>query len=235
MKWGFTSWMWCVQKAPGEFVSAKGRGLGMNYPTETAIVVADENHRFPLLNNTESSDKLQIIRAAVSKWCKTRVPVPKYDEGPQYRTDYPFITPKSLFAWLHNEDPDDQPLVVSIRNHEQYENGHIKGSINIPLSQLAQRESLQQLSPDKTIVVVSNDGMSGSQAMAILNIIGYNAISHLFGMTGWTENDAVAPGRYQRYVPGTREYKDVMDFAFCIGSEPGSYWQPDFQQCMDTF
>lgn len=235
MQWGFTSWMWCVQKAPGEFVSAKGKGLAVNYPTETTVNNPDAVYPFPSVSHTNSTDKQDIIRSAASQWCKSRVPVPKFDEGPQYRTEYPYITPKQLFAWLHNENPDDQPLVLSVQAPEQYAMGHIKGAINVPLALLAKKENLQKLSPDQSIVVVSNDGMSGSQAMAILNIMGYNALTLLFGMTAWTENDAIAPGRFQRYIPGTKDYKDIMDYAFCTGEEPGSYFHPTFQHCMESF
>jgi len=235
MQWGYTSWMWCKQKAPGEFVSAKGRGLAMNYPVETSVNTSDKTYPFPEVNNNVSGNGREIIKVAAAGWCRSKVLAPKFDEGPQYRTDYPFITPKSLFAWLHNEDPDDQPLVLSVRSPQQYAAGHIKGSINIPLAQLSRKESLSKLPTDRTIVVVSNDGMSGSQAMAILNIMGYDARNLLFGMTGWTENDSVAPGRFIRYHPGTHDYKDIMDYAFCTGSDPGSYFKPTFQQCMDSF
>jgi len=235
MQWGYTSWMWCVQKAPAEFVSAKGKGLGMNYPVETTVNDSDKKYQTPDVNNTDSEDRRKIIMAAITKWLKNKAHSPIFDEGPQFRTEYPFITPKELFYWLHNENPDDQPLVVSIRDPEQYKAGHVPGAINIPLAQLTKAESLQKLPPDKAIVIVSNDGMSGSQAMAILSIMGYDAQNLLFGMTGWTQNDVIAPNRYQRYITGTREYKDVMDYAFCTGSDPGSYFQPDFQQCMDSF
>ncbi|MCX6012275.1 MAG: rhodanese-like domain-containing protein, partial [Chloroflexi bacterium] len=188
--------------------SSRGGGLGMNYAVETKINESTKTFPLPASNNSGLNSK-EVIRIATNKWLKSKVQQPKIDAGPQNRTDYPFLTPKELFYWLHNEDPNNQPFVVSISEPEQYAKGHVPGSINISLNQLAKKESLQKLPPDKPVVIVSSDGMSGSQAMAILNILGYDARNMLFGMTGWTENENTAPGHFQRYKPGTREYKDI--------------------------
>lgn len=230
LQWGYTSWMWCRQKAPAEFVSSRGGGIGMNYIVETKANESTTVYKQPQSSNLALSVD-DIIINACNKWLKSKVNVPKIDEGPQNRTDYPFITPRELFYWLHNEDPNNQPFVVSITEQEQYLKGHIPASINIPLDQLVKLANLQKLPPNKPIITVSSDGMSGSQAMAILNILGYDARNMLFGMTGWTENENIAPGHFQRYKPGTKEYKDIGQFAFCTGPEPGTYFQPSFYQC----
>ena len=75
--------------------------------------------------------------------------------------------------------------------------GHIPGAINIPWREVAKQENLAKLPKDRQIVVYCYTGHTASQITALLNILGYDTINLKFGMTSWTINKDIAPGRYE--------------------------------------
>ena len=79
----------------------------------------------------------------------------------------------------------NDPIIVDIRGASSYEAGHIEGAINIPLADLANTDSLKKLDPDTQIVTYCVTGHTGSQAAAILNMLGYDATTMKHGMCGW--------------------------------------------------
>ena len=131
------------------------------------------------------------------------------DAAEAYLTSSPKwnISAQDLYMLLNDGDDSNDPVIVSVRSAEQYANGHIPGAINIGLAALAEPVSLAQLPKDKQIVVYCYTGHTGSQATALLNLMGYNAINLKFGMTAWTHDTEVAPSRYD-------PAKDRNDYAF---------------------
>ena len=121
------------------------------------------------------------------------------------------ITANDLFLLLNDGDSSNDPVIVSVRAPAAYAKGHIPGAINIPLADLVKPESLAKLPADKKIVVYCYTGHTGSQATAILNLLGYDATNLKFGMTAWTKNTDVASGRYD-------ESKDCMDYDYVTGT-----------------
>lgn len=81
---------------------------------------------------------------------------------------------------------DDTMLILDIRAPEDYAKGHIKGAVNVPFA--AVHEYLDKLPADKEIIVYCYTGQTAGQAVAILNMYGYNARSlHLGYKLGWVE------------------------------------------------
>ncbi len=127
----------------------------------------------------------------------------------------PNITAQDLFNVLNDGDSGNDPFVLSVRSASQYAKGHIPTAVNVPWREVAKQENLAKLPKDKQIVVYCYTGHTGSQVTALLNILGYDAINLKFGMTAWTRDTDIAPGRYQ-------EVKDAKDYPFVTGTEPGS-------------
>ena len=219
LQWGFTVWFLCPFTAPGLFRSSVNGGVGQNYRTETTDNKPTEEYPLPVVENTDSEDKLEIIRAAADIWRRSEVYSPAMFRGIQV----PDIEAKDLYTLMIDGNPANDPFILDVREPELYAKGHILGAINIPLTEVAKPDNLRKLPPDRLIVTVSNDGMSGSQVMAILNILGYEANNLLFGMTAWTRDEDIAPGRFEDKYPGTLDLKDILDLPFCWGDEPGNY------------
>lgn len=95
------------------------------------------------------------------------------------------------------------PMIIDLRNADPemphlYVLGHIPGAIHIPWRKLAEWRYLKDLPKDRKIVMYSNTGQMGGQVVAALNILGYDAVNLMWGMTSWTASTDIAPGRYEK-------------------------------------
>jgi len=129
----------------------------------------------------------EIIRAAASTWLIT---------AEQISASAP-----ELYKNFNDNKPANNPFIIDVRqvNPESpniYVKGHIPGAINIPWREVFKKDNLSKLPKDRKIVVYSYNGHIGGQVNALLNILGYNAGNLMWGMTAWTLDEQVAPGRY---------------------------------------
>jgi rhodanese-related sulfurtransferase len=72
-------------------------------------------------------------------------------------------------------------VIIDVRTKAEYQQGHLKGSQNIPLNNLSNHYS--KLSKDKTIITCCASGMRSAQAKSILKSNGYTEV-HNGG--GWS-------------------------------------------------
>ena len=77
-----------------------------------------------------------------------------------------------------------RPLVLDVRQPEEFRTGHIIGAKLIPLGELGRR--LGELPKDKEIVCVCASGSRSSSATKMLMRAGYNAVNMKGGMTSWS-------------------------------------------------
>jgi predicted MFS family arabinose efflux permease len=81
------------------------------------------------------------------------------------------------------------PVIIDVRNFEEYNNGHIEQAIHIPLSDL--KQSLKSLEPNVTYVVTCGKGGGRSKEGAqLLREHGYNAHWLCGGTFDWLPNPA---------------------------------------------
>ena len=78
-----------------------------------------------------------------------------------------------------------KPVVIDVRQPDEYTQGFIEGAVNIPLRELAR--NLQALPAlDKDIVVVCNTGHRAAIGMAVLQMLGYKKAKTLDGgLNAW--------------------------------------------------
>jgi len=127
----------------------------------------------------------------------------------------PAIKASDLYEKLNDSDSSNDPFIVSIRKSQDYEQGHIPGAVNIPLSSLFTKENLSKLPFGKQIVMVCYTGHTASQATALLNAMGYNAIALKWGMCSWTTNTTINAGKcYELHA---------SDYPIVTSEEPGSW------------
>ena len=77
-----------------------------------------------------------------------------------------------------------RPLVVDVRQPEEFRTGHIVGAKLIPLGELSQR--LTDLPKDKEIVCVCATGSRSRSATKMLIREGYTAVNMNGGMMTWS-------------------------------------------------
>ncbi|MFY8273016.1 rhodanese-like domain-containing protein [Pseudoalteromonas sp. SSDWG2] len=80
-----------------------------------------------------------------------------------------------------------QPMqLLDVRSSDEYQQGHIKGAMNISFDVLA--DHLEQLDKDRPIVVYCRSGRRAGKAIDTLLQNGFTQVYHLEGdMNGWQE------------------------------------------------
>lgn len=80
----------------------------------------------------------------------------------------------------------DQPMMLDVRQPEEYADGHIPGSMLIPLGELPARLSELEEYRDKEIIVICRSGNRSGQACMFLDMRGFtNAKNMRGGMLAW--------------------------------------------------
>lgn len=102
------------------------------------------------------------------------------------------IAPAALFAALSGPTP---PQVIDLRPSQQFNAGHIAGSINIPFGQLG--ANLNLVSPTKEVVLVSQTLQNAAQADALLRLLGYHAYVLQRGIVTWSSTLGTIPTPHQ--------------------------------------
>ena len=176
LTWGIMGWTKDTSVATKQFSNP-----ATDLPTETTINEPTTTYNLPTIDVTSSTDELEITRTACDNYAIA---------------GFKNIKAGDLHELITDADPANDPVIVSVRKAEDYAKAHIPGAINISLEGIAKVENLQKLNPDKKIVVYCYTGRTGSQATAILNALGYDAVNLLWGMSGWTTDPIAAPKRF---------------------------------------
>lgn len=94
-------------------------------------------------------------------------------------TSYPpgtTIEPAQLVQALSNPNP---PIVVDVREPNEFAEGHIQGALSVPLSGLPTH--FQEIPKDRSVVVYCRSGHRSAKAQAFLEMQGYTNIESMTG------------------------------------------------------
>jgi adenylyltransferase/sulfurtransferase len=93
------------------------------------------------------------------------------------------VTPQQLHAALKN---GQRPLVIDIREREEFEQGHVPGAIFIPRGFLELRIEQHAFDPDAPIVLYCAGGVRSALAARNLKEMGFTCVESLIGgFNGW--------------------------------------------------
>jgi len=86
------------------------------------------------------------------------------------------VTAKEAYELINSEE---DIVVLDVRDKSEYDSGHIKGAILIPVNELQSR--IGELSKDRKILVYDNIGIRSERAREILMINGFTKVYDLKG------------------------------------------------------
>ncbi len=165
---GMSSWSDDPAVFIARFDPATGQG---DFNVETAAN-AGGTYGLPDIENTASGDVAAIVKAAAATVS------PKY------------ITATDLNMKIAE---GEEMTIISVRSAENYAAGHVPGAINIGLAALV--DNLAKINPDAPVYVYCYTGHSAAQAVAVLQMLGYDAYSLKFGMCGWSADPVANAGK----------------------------------------
>lgn len=78
----------------------------------------------------------------------------------------------------------DNAVLLDVRTKEEYSDGHVEGSVNVPLDSLSAVESVVK---DKAapLFVYCFSGARSGQAVSILKRMGYNDVTNIGGISAY--------------------------------------------------
>lgn len=79
----------------------------------------------------------------------------------------------------YNQLISEGAIIIDVRSKGEYQSGHIRGSVNIPLDKIS--DNIKKLDKNKVIITCCASGMRSGSAKSILNSNGF--VSHNGG--GW--------------------------------------------------
>jgi rhodanese-related sulfurtransferase len=229
LKWGLTSWTDDKKAAPERY-DIKNDVIWQNREyLNTVTINLEPEGSYPLPDVPfDGRNSTSVIWTAADSYLRDFRPA-NISASALYDPLFEYIHPLAVSPYedekkgllvlpfgsvpTEREEPYLWPFIVDVRSEEEYESGHIPGAIHIELKDLCRVENLKKLPPDRQVVICSRTGHSSAHAVALLNILGYDAINLKWGMSGWSVNPAET-GYY-------REDRDCLDYPVVKGWRPG--------------
>jgi len=112
-------------------------------------------------------------------------------------------------AFLEKVKDGEDLVILDIRQPGAYEEGHVKGAVNLPWGPDAIPAALDKLPEDKVIYVYCYTGQTANQTVATLNFAGFEAKSVKFG---WNLGISKVEGYKEAVETSATELGEVTDY-----------------------
>lgn len=80
---------------------------------------------------------------------------------------------------------EDGSYLIDVRSSKEYKEGHIKGSINLPLEDIEDIDVIVD-DPESKIYLYCRSGKRSSQGATILRSLGYENVINIGGILDWS-------------------------------------------------
>lgn len=91
---------------------------------------------------------------------------------------------------LERMKTDPELVIIDIRDPQEFEDGHIKGAINIRHTEIIQNPDILDRYKDKHVVMLCRGGVRTVRTLEYIDTNKFKAIYHLQGdMIGWNNED----------------------------------------------
>jgi len=124
--------------------------------------------------------KVHVLNGGMPAWKQAGYSMESIERIP--RGSIPAVRALTLQQMLVERD---DILLVDVRSEKSYKEGHIEGTVNIPLYRLSRRYAEMPL--DRTVVLIDDRGFRTFLAGSYLETKGYRVMRLFKGMQGWAE------------------------------------------------
>jgi rhodanese-related sulfurtransferase len=219
LKWGIGGWTDNASVITDRYdLGSDTLWGGVAYRAVSESAQPEGTYNYPALNLSASGTNFEVVRSAADSYLSTpgstTMSAPELfqrihfnDQSKNMKATY-FNNPNNPAATTYMA-----PFILDIRNQEAYGTGHIEGSLNIPLKDLFKTNSLHQIPTDQQILVCDDTGNTCGVAVALLNMLGYDAISLRWGLASWAISLPSSGFVPDRFNPS----KDVMNYPVVMG------------------
>lgn len=90
------------------------------------------------------------------------------------------ISAEKVYSMIGN----DSIYIIDVRQPDEYNGGHIKNAINIPVSTISE-EIKNKISVDSTIIVYCANGNRSQMASKMFLEMGYSTVYDMGGINNW--------------------------------------------------
>ena len=151
--------------------------IGFVFPPDVPVILllsdpADYKEAFYSLARVGYDNVVGYLADGLDVWEKMGLPITSGDIND--------IEPLELNDLLINGN-GSRPVVVDVREHWEYQQGHVPGALLIPLGQLSMR--LSELDLEKPVAVICATGNRSQSASALLGQKGFKTIYNVLGGT----------------------------------------------------
>ena len=91
------------------------------------------------------------------------------------------ITKEEMMDMISN---NSNVVILDVRSHQEYEEGHLKGAINISVYDLYREAPKKIIDKEAIIIAYCSVGLRSENAINILRKMGYKNLYHLDGGIG---------------------------------------------------
>lgn len=98
---------------------------------------------------------------------------------------FDFLRGPDINAGVHAYQTTPGAVLLDVRTPQEYREGHIPGSKNLPLQSLAQLDSLVE-DKQTPVFVHCLSGRRSRQAVHILHSMGYSQVKNIGGISAYT-------------------------------------------------
>ena len=177
--WGLAAWTKDETVAPGRWKESSRK----NYKTETNNHSLVPGKGWPKVDNATSTDPREIIRVAADRFFSNK-------------SFNPRITAEELNNLLNDNNPNNDPYILSNRDRndfpDNYNTGHIPGAYAIPVGKEGVTINGSDFLPtDRLIVVHCWVGVSQQYMVPGLNMLGYKVRTLDWGISSWSSDNKV--------------------------------------------
>ena len=101
-----------------------------------------------------------------------------------------FFTAKNINSGVEEYRKNPDSILLDVRTEEEYADGHIRGSVNVPLQKI--EGVLEKVTdPRKVIYVYCRSGVRSEKAVTILKQMGYANAIDIGGILAFRKKDEI--------------------------------------------